>query len=170
MNSLKELQLQAIHGMLGVADFLEFRKSLYQTLILQKYKHLVPSGADEVSLSRKECEQVEVCLEIFKYLDITDDQVVEKSFYLLKSLSLHFQVVGIYNAIQKGERAGLIHDVDYQVFTQENLLDKLNPNKTFFNNLKTFEALFAKQKKALTSYCEAQFPECYDLINGLCEG
>lgn len=172
MNSLKELQIKAIHGMMGAEDFLEFRDSLYKTLIISKYKNLVSDKdeSEEIGLSSKECHLVETCLELFKNFDIAEDYAVEKSYYLLKSLLLHFQVAGLQEANEKAGRTGLNQDTDFQAFTKENLIDKIDVLKTDYNNMKTFIELFSRQKKSLEKYCKQEFTECYDLISRLCEG
>ena len=172
MKSLKNLQLQALHGLMGVEDFLEFRELLYKTLIVSKYQKLVEGldGNEVLGLSQKECMLVETCLELLKFQEVTEEFVVEKTFYLLKSLCLHFQVLGLQESVQISGRSGLEQDKTYQAFIEDDLISHINVHKTFFNNLKTFEALFARQQKPLVQYCQNSYPECYELISGFCEG
>lgn len=173
MNSLKELQIKAIHGMMGADDFLDFRDSLYKTLIVAKYKNLVggmEGYEDSVGLSRSECLLVETCLDLFRKIDVADEYSIEKSFYLLKSLMLHFQVIGLQEAVEKTGRTGLNQDMDYKLFSKENLIEKIDVQKSDLNNMKTFAYYFARQKNSLHKYCRTELSECYELVSGLCEG
>jgi hypothetical protein len=168
--TLNELQIKAIHAMLGAEDFLSFRDALYKTLIVTKFKN-ISSDLDpdaEVGLSRKECHLVETCLEMFKSFNVTDEYAVEKSFYLLKSLLLHFQMTGLKESTL--DPHSLEQDKEYQLFVKENLINKIDVLKTDFNNLQTFNTYFTRQQTSLEKYCRQELRDCYELINGLCEG